>query len=112
MLYAFIGVSRPLAAMTQAMRRLADGDAQAEIPYAARRDEIGAMSATVAGVQGRTCCMPAPWRPRPRRPAPAPRRSAGRRRASWPTGSRRAVGGIVGSVTVGGDRSCRPPPRA
>ena len=48
MLYAFIGVSRPLTGMTQAMRRLADGDTEAAVPFANRRDEIGAMSATVA----------------------------------------------------------------
>ncbi|MCJ2137200.1 methyl-accepting chemotaxis protein [Methylobacterium sp. J-026] len=46
-LYSFVGVSRPITVMTRAMRRLADGETQAEIPCANRRDEIGAMSATL-----------------------------------------------------------------
>ncbi|MCJ2071044.1 methyl-accepting chemotaxis protein [Methylobacterium sp. J-030] len=47
MLYAFIGVSRPLTGMTRAMRRLADGDTDITVPFANRPDEIGDMSATV-----------------------------------------------------------------
>jgi len=46
-LFALIGVSRPITVMTEAMRRLAGGDAVSEVPYAGRRDEIGAMSAAV-----------------------------------------------------------------
>ena len=46
-LYALLGVSRPITVMTDAMRRLAGGDADSAVPYAARRDEIGAMSAAV-----------------------------------------------------------------
>ncbi|WP_082479175.1 methyl-accepting chemotaxis protein [Methylobacterium sp. Leaf102] len=47
MAYSFLGVSRPITRMTERMRRLADGDAQAEVPYAHRRDEIGFMSSAV-----------------------------------------------------------------
>ena len=47
MAYSFFGVSRPITRMTERMRRLADGDAQAEIPYAQRHNEIGSMSAAV-----------------------------------------------------------------
>jgi methyl-accepting chemotaxis protein len=46
MLFAFLGVSRPLSRMTASMRRLASGDAEVAIPYARRRDEIGGLSAT------------------------------------------------------------------
>ncbi|CAO4143975.1 hypothetical protein LPLAFNJD_LOCUS1574 [Methylorubrum aminovorans] len=47
MAYSFFGVARPITRMTVRMRRLADGDAQAEVPYAQRHDEIGSMSAAV-----------------------------------------------------------------
>ncbi|WP_267428125.1 methyl-accepting chemotaxis protein [Methylobacterium sp. GC_Met_2] len=47
MLYALLGVSRPITVMTDAMRRLASGDTDSAVPYAGRRDEIGAMSAAV-----------------------------------------------------------------
>jgi len=40
-------VTRPLAALTGAMRRLADGDHEVEVPALANKDEIGAMAATV-----------------------------------------------------------------
>jgi methyl-accepting chemotaxis protein len=40
-------VSRPVVAMTQAMRRLADKDMTAEIPAMGRSDEIGLMAAAV-----------------------------------------------------------------
>ncbi len=41
------GISRPLAAMTGAMRRLAQRDTAASIPGVGRRDEIGDMAAAV-----------------------------------------------------------------
>jgi methyl-accepting chemotaxis protein len=98
MLYAFVGVSRPLAGMTRAMRRLADGDTEAAIPYAARQDEIGAMSATVEvfkqnllharALEAETALA--------RAGAEAQRRQATRELADR---FESAIGGIVGSVT-------------
>ncbi len=41
------GIAAPVARMTAAMRRLADGDTSVEIPAAGRGDEVGAMAATV-----------------------------------------------------------------
>ena len=41
------GVSRPVNEMTRAMRRLADGDLEVEVPARGRHDEIGEMAATV-----------------------------------------------------------------
>ncbi|MGU3540186.1 methyl-accepting chemotaxis protein [Methylobacterium sp. A54F] len=41
-------VARPVAAMTAAMGRLAEGDTGAPVPFTARRDEIGAMAGAVA----------------------------------------------------------------
>jgi methyl-accepting chemotaxis protein len=40
-------VTRPIGAITETMRRLADGDASVEIPGATRGDEIGQMAAAV-----------------------------------------------------------------
>ncbi|MDP6343690.1 MAG: HAMP domain-containing methyl-accepting chemotaxis protein, partial [Alphaproteobacteria bacterium] len=40
-------VARPLGALGQVMRQLADGENEVEIPHAQRRDEVGAMAQTV-----------------------------------------------------------------
>jgi methyl-accepting chemotaxis protein len=40
-------IARPVAAMTVAMQRLAQGDSSVEVPAIGRRDEIGAMAAAV-----------------------------------------------------------------
>jgi methyl-accepting chemotaxis protein len=40
-------ISRPIVAMTGAMSRLAEGDANTEVPFRQRGDEIGAMAAAV-----------------------------------------------------------------
>ena len=40
-------ISRPIMRMTEAMRRLADGDRDVEVPGVGRRDEIGAMAGAV-----------------------------------------------------------------
>ncbi len=41
------GIGRPVRGMTNAMRRLADGELEVEIPATERRDEIGRMAETV-----------------------------------------------------------------
>jgi methyl-accepting chemotaxis protein len=47
MTFSFLGIARPIGHITGAMDVLASGDTKAEIPYAARRDEIGRMAAAV-----------------------------------------------------------------
>ncbi|MCJ2086579.1 methyl-accepting chemotaxis protein [Methylobacterium sp. E-005] len=47
MLFAVFGIARPIARMTGAMGRLADGDERVAVPHTGRRDEIGAMAAAV-----------------------------------------------------------------
>jgi methyl-accepting chemotaxis protein len=42
------GVVQPLVRMTAVMRKIADGDLEAEVPYADRGDEIGAMSGALS----------------------------------------------------------------
>jgi methyl-accepting chemotaxis protein/CHASE3 domain sensor protein len=41
------GISRPISGITAAMRQVADGHLDADIPHAGRRDEIGAMAHAV-----------------------------------------------------------------
>lgn len=45
--FAVMGISRPIAAITQSMRGLAAGDSDTAIPFAGRQDEIGAMAGAV-----------------------------------------------------------------
>ncbi|MCJ2081758.1 methyl-accepting chemotaxis protein [Methylobacterium sp. J-090] len=47
MAFAFLGVARPIEAMTAAMRRLAAGDTDTPIPSVGRGDEIGTMAGTL-----------------------------------------------------------------
>jgi methyl-accepting chemotaxis protein len=47
MAFSFFGIARPIGRITGAMGVLAGGDTQTEIPFAARRDEIGRMAAAV-----------------------------------------------------------------
>ncbi|MEE7442243.1 methyl-accepting chemotaxis protein [Methylobacterium oryzae] len=46
-IFGLLYISRPIAAMTAAMTRLARGEAGTEVPFRHRRDEIGAMAAAV-----------------------------------------------------------------
>jgi methyl-accepting chemotaxis protein len=41
-------IARPVGLITQAMRKVADGDLGAEVPYRARHDEVGELAATLA----------------------------------------------------------------
>jgi methyl-accepting chemotaxis protein len=45
--YWSMGAIRPLSALTQAMKRLADGDFSVTVPSLGRGDEVGAMASTV-----------------------------------------------------------------
>ncbi len=46
-LFGVLRISRPIQIMTRSMRVLAEGDADSEVPYRQRRDEIGQMAAAV-----------------------------------------------------------------
>ena len=45
--FSFVGIARPIAHITRSMGALAGGDMTAEIPFAARHDEVGSMAAAV-----------------------------------------------------------------
>ena len=47
MSFSFFGIARPIGGITNAMGQLAAGDTKAEIPFATRKDEIGAMAKAV-----------------------------------------------------------------
>ena len=99
MTFCFLGVSRPITRMTGAMRRLADGDTVAAIPYGERRDEIGAMAGAVQvfrenlirsrQLEAETTLA---------RASAEEQRKAGMRQMA--DGFERAVGGIVGMVSA------------
>ena len=98
------GISRPVVGMCAAMRALAGGDKTVEIPGVGRKDEIGQMADTVAGVQEQHDR----GRPAARRDRAAqgrrPRRSARPACCAWPTTSRPAS-------RAWSTRSPRRPPR-
>ena len=91
-------VAGPVGRMTAAMRRLADGDADVEIPAQGRRDEIGAMAGAVQVFKDNLV------RARRLEAETAEARLAAeeqRRRATWSLADsfEAAVGGIVGTVS-------------
>ncbi|MBY0258692.1 methyl-accepting chemotaxis protein [Methylobacterium sp.] len=99
MAYTIRGITRPLSAMTAAMRRVADGDAEAEIPSVGRQDEIGAMADTLDTFRAnllRSRALEEETR-LARAGAEAQREAAMRAMAD---GFEGAVGGILGRVTA------------
>jgi methyl-accepting chemotaxis protein len=47
MAFSFLGIARPIGRITESMGVLASGDTKSDIPFAARKDEIGSMAAAV-----------------------------------------------------------------
>ncbi|MCJ2062301.1 methyl-accepting chemotaxis protein [Methylobacterium sp. J-088] len=97
-LFGFLRISQPITRMTDAMRLLAGGDATAEVPYRARRDEIGAMAAAVQVFKDnliRTRQLEAETAQA--RLAAEEQRKAGMRQMA--DGFEAAVGGIIGMVS-------------
>ncbi|MCJ2005614.1 methyl-accepting chemotaxis protein [Methylobacterium sp. J-092] len=96
--FGLLYVSRPIQAMTGTMSVLAAGDATAEVPYRARRDEIGAMAAAVQVFKDnliRTRQLEADTAQA--RLAAEEQRRAGMRQMA--DGFEAAVGGIIGMVS-------------
>ena len=94
----FVRVSRPIQVITQAMSTLAGGDAERDIPYQQRRDEIGSMAAAVQVFKDnliRTRQLEAETAQA--RLAAEEQRKAGMRQMA--DGFEAAVGGIIGMVS-------------
>ena len=97
--FSLLRVSRPIEAMTGSMSVLAGGDATAEVPYRARRDEIGAMAVAVQVFKDnliRTRQLEADTAQA--RLAAEEQRKAGMRQMA--DGFEAAVGGIIGLVSA------------
>ncbi|WCS28925.1 methyl-accepting chemotaxis protein (plasmid) [Methylobacterium sp. NMS14P] len=91
-------ISRPIQTMTVTMGVLAGGNSEAEVPYRARRDEIGAMAAAVQVFKDnliRTRALEAETAQA--RLAAEEQRKAGMRQMA--DGFEAAVGGIIGMVS-------------
>ncbi|MFC6392461.1 methyl-accepting chemotaxis protein [Methylorubrum zatmanii] len=98
-IYSFLGVSRPIGRMSAAMRRLAEGDTAAPVPYGRRGDEIGEMSAAVGVFRDNILRTRALEQETALARASAEeQRKAGMR--AMADGFERAVGGILGTVTA------------
>ncbi|AWN37234.1 methyl-accepting chemotaxis protein [Methylobacterium radiodurans] len=99
MAFCLLGVSRPIERMTAAMRALAGGDTDSQIPYGGRGDEIGAMAGAVQvfkenlirsrQLEAETALA---------RASAEEQRKAGMRQMA--DGFEQAVGGIVGTVSA------------
>ena len=96
--FGLLRVSRPIQTMTQAMGVLSSGNAEAEVPYRSRGDEIGAMAAAVQVFKEnliRTRQLEAETAQA--RLAAEEQRKAGMRQMA--DGFEAAVGGIIGMVS-------------
>ena len=97
-LFGFLRISRPITRMTDAMRVLAEGDASVEVPYRARRDEVGAMAAAVQVFKDNLIRT----RQLEEETALARAGSEAQRKAAMlelADGFERAVGGVIGMVS-------------
>jgi methyl-accepting chemotaxis protein len=94
-----LSVSRPLSAMTAAMRRLADGEFEVALPGLARKDEIGEMARAVE--RFKVLAMEKARRETEERDAEALAAAARRKAdmAKLADGFEAAVGQIVGTVS-------------
>ncbi|MCJ2105340.1 methyl-accepting chemotaxis protein [Methylobacterium sp. E-041] len=96
--FGLLRVSRPIQAMTKAMTVIASGDAESQVPYRSRRDEIGAMATAVQVFKDnliRTRQLEADTAQA--RLAAEEQRKAGMRQMA--DGFEAAVGGIIGMVS-------------
>jgi methyl-accepting chemotaxis protein len=98
-LVAVFGITRPLAGLVGALQRMAQGDTEAEIREADRRDEIGAVGKAVLGIKtmvARKAAEEAEVRRVADEAAAAERK---RTMLELADGFERAVGSIVGMVS-------------
>ncbi|KQS50561.1 chemotaxis protein [Methylobacterium sp. Leaf361] len=96
---ATVGITRPLDRLVKVLQRMAQGEVEAEIPEAARRDEVGAVGKAVEGIKvmvARKAAEEAEMKRRADEAAAAARR---RTMVELVDGFERAVGSIVGMVS-------------
>ncbi|WP_091681199.1 HAMP domain-containing methyl-accepting chemotaxis protein [Methylobacterium sp. 275MFSha3.1] len=96
---ATVGITRPLDRLVKVLQRMAQGEVEAEITEAARRDEVGAVGKAVEGIKvmvARNAAEEAEMKRRADEAAAAARR---RTMVELADGFERAVGSIVGMVS-------------
>ena len=96
---ATVGITRPLDRLVKVLQRMAQGEVEAEITEAARRDEVGAVGKAVEGIKvmvARKAAEEAEMKRRADEAAAAARR---RTMVELADGFERAVGNIVGMVS-------------
>jgi methyl-accepting chemotaxis protein len=96
---ATVGITRPLDRLVKVLQRMAQGEVEAEITEAARRDEVGAVGKAVEGIKvmvARKAAEEAEMKRRADEAAAAARR---RTMVELADGFERAVGSIVGMVS-------------
>ncbi|WP_447716277.1 methyl-accepting chemotaxis protein [Methylobacterium sp. D48H] len=96
---ATVGITRPLDRLVKVLQRMAQGEVEAEITEAARRDEVGAVGKAVEGIKvmvTRKAAEEAEMKRRADEAAVAARR---RTMVELADGFERAVGSIVGMVS-------------
>ncbi|WP_267355785.1 MULTISPECIES: methyl-accepting chemotaxis protein [unclassified Methylobacterium] len=96
---AMVGITRPLDRLVKVLQRMAQGEIDAEIREAARRDEIGAVGKAVEGIKTMVARKAAEEAEVKRRADEAAATERRRMMLELADGFERAVGGIVGMVS-------------
>jgi len=96
---ATVGVTRPLDRLVKVLQRMAQGEIDAEIEEADRRDEIGAVGKAVEGIRAMVAQKAAEEAEVKRRADEAAAAERKRTMLELADGFERAVGGIVGMVS-------------
>ncbi|SDA26689.1 Methyl-accepting chemotaxis protein [Methylobacterium sp. UNC378MF] len=96
---ATVGITRPLDRLVKVLERMAQGEIDADIEEAARRDEIGAVGRAVEGIKAMVARKAAEEAEVKRRADEAAAAERRRTMIELADGFERAVGGIVGMVS-------------
>lgn len=94
------GLARPLASLVSVLRRMAEGDIDADIREAARHDEIGQVGKAVEGIKAMVARKAAEQAELKRVADEAAAAERRRTMVELADGFERAVGGIVGMVSA------------
>ncbi|MCJ2071975.1 methyl-accepting chemotaxis protein [Methylobacterium sp. J-030] len=98
-LVAVIGITRPLNRLVSVLQRMAQGEIDADIKEAARRDEIGTVGKAVEGIKAMVARKASEETEIKRRADEAAATERKRTMLELADGFERAVGGIVGMVS-------------
>jgi|SRR3954462_9002076 nitrogen fixation/metabolism regulation signal transduction histidine kinase len=94
-----LGISRPLASLVHVLQRMAQGEIDAEIPEAARSDEIGSVGKAIEGIKAMVAQKAAEQAEIKRIADAAAAVERKRTMVELADGFEQAVGGIIGMVS-------------